>query len=362
MALTCASGVFHALNMASAPQPLSDEGTTVGRAWTFEHLGSFAPPTYWYEQPPLGWLQLSTWTWLTSAFERAPTAVAAGREAMLVAHVLSASLLWVLARRRWARPVGGGARPRGVRAVASGRSVPPPSLPRQPGNAVGTRRVRPGVQPSTADGRIRRQRGVPWDGHAHQLHRVAGPAGTSAAGLAVEPSLGPPLRAGGLRLALRARLRPVPARRSPSWSATARGRPPQSHPGGMVPAVRPGRGRQHLRSRLLQTSRGLVMACLRHGRACPRPSRCAASARSRTPVAATRRGLSCPRGRGTSPRPHASFPGRRPPRVRRRANRRGRGTCMGPKCRGASPVAGRPPGTAVRSLACGDRGGHRGVR
>jgi hypothetical protein len=105
-ALTCASGVLHALNMASAPQWRTEEGSAVGRAWTLEHLGSFAPPTYWYEHPPLGWLQLSAWTWLTSAFERAPTAVAAGREAMLVAYVLSASLLWLLARRlglaRWA--------------------------------------------------------------------------------------------------------------------------------------------------------------------------------------------------------------------------------------------------------------------
>ncbi len=105
-ALMCVSGVLHALNMASAPQWRSAEGTAVGRAWTLEHLGSFAPPTYWYEHPPLGWLQLSAWMWLTSAFERAPTAVAAGREAMLVAYVLSAGLLWVLARRlglaRWA--------------------------------------------------------------------------------------------------------------------------------------------------------------------------------------------------------------------------------------------------------------------
>jgi len=77
----------------------------VDRAWTLEHLHSFAPPTYWFEHPPLGWLQLSAWTWVTSAFERAPSAVAAGREAMLVAYLVSAVLLWVLARRlgltRW---------------------------------------------------------------------------------------------------------------------------------------------------------------------------------------------------------------------------------------------------------------------
>jgi hypothetical protein len=104
--LVSAGGVLHALNMASAPLRLAEEGTAVDRAWTLDHLGSFAPPTYWFENPPLGWIQLSAWTWVTAAFERAPTAVAAGREAMLVAHLVSAVLLWVLARRlglaRWA--------------------------------------------------------------------------------------------------------------------------------------------------------------------------------------------------------------------------------------------------------------------
>lgn len=104
--LVAAGAVLHAVNLASAPQPLGEEGAVVARAWTLERLGSFAPPTYWFEHPPLGWLQLSAWTWATSAFERAPTAIAAGRGAMLVAHLISAVLLWVLARRlglgRWA--------------------------------------------------------------------------------------------------------------------------------------------------------------------------------------------------------------------------------------------------------------------
>jgi hypothetical protein len=103
--LVLAGGLLHALNMASMPGRLGEEGATVSRAWSLEHLGSFAPPTYWFEHPPLGWVQLSAWTWVTSAFERAPTAVAAGREAMLVAHLVGAVLLWVLARRlglaRW---------------------------------------------------------------------------------------------------------------------------------------------------------------------------------------------------------------------------------------------------------------------
>jgi hypothetical protein len=107
--LVSAGGVLHALNMAAAPQRLGEEGAAVNRAWSLEHLGSFAPPTYWFEHPPLGWMQLSAWTWMSSAFERAPTGVAAGREAMLGAYLVSAVLLWVLARRlglaRWSAAV-----------------------------------------------------------------------------------------------------------------------------------------------------------------------------------------------------------------------------------------------------------------
>ena len=107
--LVSAGGVLHALNMAAAPRRLGEEGAAVNRAWSLEHLGSFAPPTYWFEHPPLGWMQLSAWTWMSSAFERAPTGVAAGREAMLGAYLVSAVLLWVLARRlglaRWSAAV-----------------------------------------------------------------------------------------------------------------------------------------------------------------------------------------------------------------------------------------------------------------
>ena len=103
--LVVAGGLLHAPNLASMPARLGEEGATVSRAWSLEHLGSLAPPTYWFEHPPLGWIQLSAWTWVTSAFERAPTAVAAGREAILLAQLVGAVLLWVLARRlglaRW---------------------------------------------------------------------------------------------------------------------------------------------------------------------------------------------------------------------------------------------------------------------
>jgi 4-amino-4-deoxy-L-arabinose transferase-like glycosyltransferase len=62
--------------------------------------------TYWYDHPPLGWIQIAGYAWLTGAWSRAPYAVAVGREFMLVVDVLACALLFLLARRlsfrRWA--------------------------------------------------------------------------------------------------------------------------------------------------------------------------------------------------------------------------------------------------------------------
>jgi hypothetical protein len=104
--LTATTGALHAVNLTHSPALGDGEGLVVARTWAATELGRLAPATYLYDQPPLGWLQVSLWARLTDAFGRAPDAVAAGREAMLVAFVASAVLLWVLARRlglsRWA--------------------------------------------------------------------------------------------------------------------------------------------------------------------------------------------------------------------------------------------------------------------
>ena len=107
--LVATTGAVLAVNLTGAPLRQAGEGTIVSRAWAVENLGRLAPTTYLYDQPPLGWLQVSAWARLTDAFDRAPTAVAAGREAMVIAFLASASLLWVLARRlglaRWSSAV-----------------------------------------------------------------------------------------------------------------------------------------------------------------------------------------------------------------------------------------------------------------
>jgi hypothetical protein len=103
--------IVQAIGMDHAPQRVDDEGTYVAQAWAVQHWRTLAHYTYWYDHPPLGWLLLATWTTLTGAFSRAASAVAAGREFMLVVQVLSAGLLYVLARRLGLR------RPSAVAAV-----------------------------------------------------------------------------------------------------------------------------------------------------------------------------------------------------------------------------------------------------
>lgn len=103
--LLALAGVLHGTNMLSSPSRIDDEGTYVAQAWAVLNLGELTHYTYWYDHPPIGWLQIAGYAGLTGAFDRAPNAVAAGRELMLVAALVSAALLWVLARRlrlpRW---------------------------------------------------------------------------------------------------------------------------------------------------------------------------------------------------------------------------------------------------------------------
>lgn len=91
--------VVNFLNVGGSPQRIDDEGTYTAQAWAVTHLGELAHYTYWYDHPPLGWLQIAGYTQLTGAFERWDIAVLAGREAVLVASLIAIVLLWALARR-----------------------------------------------------------------------------------------------------------------------------------------------------------------------------------------------------------------------------------------------------------------------
>lgn len=75
-----------------------DEGTYVAQAWAVLAEGSLAHYTYWYDHPPLGWLQLAAAGWLLDPILSGP-AVVEGRQLMLLPALASCGLLYMLARR-----------------------------------------------------------------------------------------------------------------------------------------------------------------------------------------------------------------------------------------------------------------------
>lgn len=99
LGLLAVLGVVHATGMYSFPARFDDEGAYASQAWAVLTRFDLSHYTYWYDHPPLGWLVLSAYMGLTGALARAPYGVAAGREAMLLFHLASLVLLYVLARR-----------------------------------------------------------------------------------------------------------------------------------------------------------------------------------------------------------------------------------------------------------------------
>jgi len=93
-------------NLGTVPPPASGEGALVAAGWSIVHLGSAGDATFSSAEPSLAPVHLGAWVWTTGALGRASSAIAAGREAMLAAHVASIPLVWLLARRsglaRWA--------------------------------------------------------------------------------------------------------------------------------------------------------------------------------------------------------------------------------------------------------------------
>lgn len=99
-------GLVHGLNMLRSPLAFDDEGTYISQAWAVIVHGKMAYYTYWYDHPPLGWVLLGFWYSLTGALAQGQSLFNSGREFLLVCHLASCALLFLLARRaglvRWA--------------------------------------------------------------------------------------------------------------------------------------------------------------------------------------------------------------------------------------------------------------------
>ncbi|HVW79912.1 MAG TPA: glycosyltransferase family 39 protein [Mycobacteriales bacterium] len=85
--------------LSHGPALADDEGTYVAEAWAVQVKHTLAPYTYWYDHPPLGWIQVAAFTWLTGTFHSAGLHVVAVRKMMVGYAVVDAGLIYLLARR-----------------------------------------------------------------------------------------------------------------------------------------------------------------------------------------------------------------------------------------------------------------------
>ncbi|GAA3064756.1 hypothetical protein GCM10020000_55490 [Streptomyces olivoverticillatus] len=97
-------------NITGFPNLSDDEGTYLAQAWAVQQGKGLAHYTYWYDHPPLGWIQIAAVTWLPSLFFPDAVSVAPMRCAMLLVSAVSVVLVYVLGRRlglrRWAAGLG----------------------------------------------------------------------------------------------------------------------------------------------------------------------------------------------------------------------------------------------------------------
>lgn len=93
-------GVISGWNFTGMPGTVNDdEGTYVAQAWAVLYQDHLAHYTYWYDHPPLGWLQIAGYAWLTNGFERSNYDVMMARELFLIANIVASALIYLIIRR-----------------------------------------------------------------------------------------------------------------------------------------------------------------------------------------------------------------------------------------------------------------------
>ncbi|MBC7786704.1 MAG: glycosyltransferase family 39 protein [Methylophilaceae bacterium] len=91
------AGITHGWNMFHYPYFENDEATYVSQAWSVIHQGSLAPYTYWYDHAPAGWIFMGIWFLMTGGAHLGGSLMNSGRIFMLVLHLASALLLYLIA-------------------------------------------------------------------------------------------------------------------------------------------------------------------------------------------------------------------------------------------------------------------------
>ncbi|MFG3495175.1 ArnT family glycosyltransferase [Streptomyces sp. NPDC047928] len=105
LALLLVIAVVQAVNISGFPSFSDDEGTYLAQAWAVQQGEGLAHYEYWYDHPPLGWIQIALLSWLPALLAPEAMTVGAVRSVMLSITLVTAALLYVLARRlalpRW---------------------------------------------------------------------------------------------------------------------------------------------------------------------------------------------------------------------------------------------------------------------
>ncbi len=93
-------GLATAWNLEGWPGRVDDdEGTYVAQAWAVIYEHTLTHYSYWYDHPPLGWIQIAAFAWVTDGFNRVAAAVYVGREFMWCLTLVGCVLVYVLCRR-----------------------------------------------------------------------------------------------------------------------------------------------------------------------------------------------------------------------------------------------------------------------
>src|SRR5690606_3046573 len=71
-------------NISAYPTLSDDEGTYLAQAWAVQEGRGLAHYTYWYDHPPLGWIQLAVLTWIPAMLSPESMTVGTMRAVMLL--------------------------------------------------------------------------------------------------------------------------------------------------------------------------------------------------------------------------------------------------------------------------------------
>ncbi|BEL08585.1 glycosyl transferase [Actinoplanes sichuanensis] len=87
------------VNISGFPMASDDEGTYLAQAWAVATGKGLAHYTYWYDHPPLAWIQLAALSWIPDLFGVTGPAVTTGRVAMIPVVAACLLLVYLICRR-----------------------------------------------------------------------------------------------------------------------------------------------------------------------------------------------------------------------------------------------------------------------